>query len=152
MGYMFIWVMMWFTEGLIFGSRCARGRWTLDHLVKLVCLLDTPCVEESFGCAEIWYEWICLKVKEIFFSLRKYINLLCVLYINLVVCSRTLFKICITFFRHSENVYLKRIDYQNKFRENMNLSNAAVKVPLLFLAALPKKQNFCSFWNNGPHS
>lgn len=57
-----------------FGSRCARGRWTLDHLVKLACLLGTPCVEESFGCAEIWYKWICLKVKEIFF-LRKYINL-----------------------------------------------------------------------------
>lgn len=141
---MFIWVTRWFTERLIFGSRCARGSWTLDHLVKLPSLL-TPCVEESFGCAGIWFEWICLKVKEIFPPpLRKSINLL-----HHVVCSRILFKICITFFRHSENVYLKGIDYINKFRENMNLSNASIKVLLLFLAVLPEEQNFCSFGTMG---
>lgn len=60
-----------------------------------------------------------------------------------------LFKICITFFRHSENVYLKRIDYINKFRENMNLSNATIKVSLLFLAVLPEEQIFCSFGTMG---
>lgn len=135
--------MRWFTERLFFGCRCALGRWTPDHLVKLSCLLDTPCVEESFGCAEIWYEWVCLKVKEISF-LRKYINLL-----HRMAFSRTLFKICITFFRHSENVYLRRIDYINKFRENMNLSNATIKVHLLFLAALLEEQKFCSFGTMG---
>lgn len=54
------------------------------------------------------------------------------------------------FFRPSENVYLKRIDYINKFRENFYLSSATIKIPLLFiLAVLEEKKIICSLGTMG---
>lgn len=80
--------------------------------------------------------------------LGKYINLL-----HYIVSSKLYFKICIIFFRPSENVYLKRIDYINKFRENFYLSSATINIPLLFiLAVLEEKKKNLLFRNNGPHS